>query len=178
MNFFEIMAECSIALTGFGAIHAALRGSDHPRGVFRAWSVVLLGAVSFMICVFPLLLAQTDLPAAQTWRLASVAGLLLAAITVYSGFNISHRLTELGYPSQSFWLLRLAQVVLIVAFVALLLTLIGWPRPPGPFPYALAPACLLFAGLVAMLHAFLYPLQLILTGQSQKAAGNDAVDKP
>ena len=73
MNFFEIMAECSIALTGFGAIHAALRGSDHPRGVFRAWSVVLLGAVSFMICVFPLLLAQTDLPAAQTWRLASVA---------------------------------------------------------------------------------------------------------
>ena len=97
---------------------------------------------------------------------------------MYSGFNISHRLTELGYPSQSFWLLRLAQVVLIVAFVALLLTLIGWPRPPGPFPYALAPACLLFAGLVAMLHAFLYPLQLILTGQSQKAAGNDAVDKP
>ena len=33
MNFFEIMAECSIALTGFGAIHAALVG--HGPGAAR-----------------------------------------------------------------------------------------------------------------------------------------------
>lgn len=101
MNFFEIFAECSIALTGFGAIHAALRGSDHPRGVFRAWTIVLVGAIAFLLSILPLLLALTDLSTARLWRVAGAVGLLIAAIPAISGFNFDIRLTKIGYPPQA-----------------------------------------------------------------------------
>ena len=147
MNFFEIFAECSIALTGFGAIHAALRGSDHPRGVFRAWTVVLVGAIAFVLCILPLLLALTDLSTERLWRVASAIGLLMAAIPTFSGFSFDNRLTKLGYPPQALLILRTAQIAAVIPVVVLLSNMIGWPAAPGPFLYAIAPVSLLFAGV-------------------------------
>ena len=54
MSYLELLAECSIALTGFGAILAALRGSDSHRGVFRAWTVVVQAGAAFVLSLIPL----------------------------------------------------------------------------------------------------------------------------
>lgn len=169
MNFFEIFAECSIALTGFGAIHAALRGSEHPRGVFRAWTVVLVGAIAFLLCVLPLLLALSDLTAENVWRVASTIGLPITTIAAASSFRFDIRLTKIGCPPQAPGILRTAQIAAITPVVVLLLTMIGWPSAPGPFLYAIAPASLLFAGLLAMVHSFLVPMQLVFTQEQPKS---------
>jgi hypothetical protein len=175
MNFFEIMAECSIALPGFGAVHAALRGSNHPRGVFRAWTIVLLGAIAFLLCILPLLLALTDLPAERLWTLASTVGLPIAVIAAISGIKFDSRLTEIGYPSQGPMILRVAQVSTVIAVVVLLSVVIGWPAPPGPFYYAIAPVSLLFAALLAMLHAFLVPMQMVFTQKQPQTPEADEI---
>ena len=71
MNFFEIFAECSITLAGFGAVHAVLRGSTSPRGVLRAWATVVYGALCFLLSALPLVLALTSLSGERLWRSAS-----------------------------------------------------------------------------------------------------------
>jgi len=51
----------------------------------------------------------------------------------------------------------------------LLSSVIGWPSAPAAFIYAVAPVSLLFAALLAMLHAFLVPLQMVLTQKQPEA---------
>ena len=176
MNFFEIFAECSIALTGFGAVHAALRGSDHPRGVFRAWTVVLDGAIAFLLSILPLVLALTDLTPERLWRVAGTVGLLIAVVATISGFNFDKRLTEIGYLPQAPRILRAAQIATVIPVVVLLSTMIGWPSAPGPFLYAIAPVSLLFAGLLAMLHSFLVPVQMVFTQERPELPEADGID--
>ena len=74
MGFFEIFAECSIAFAGFGAVHAVLRGSIGPRGVYRAWVVVSNGALSFALSILPLILSLGSLSDELLWRVASAIG--------------------------------------------------------------------------------------------------------
>ena len=71
-------------------------------------------------------------------------------------------------------MLRLAQTFIVIAVVVLLSTAIGWPSTPGPFIYAIAPVSLLFAALLAMLHAFLVPMQLVFTQKQPETDESDA----
>ena len=166
MDFLEVLAECSIALAGFGAVHAALQGSNAPRGVFRAWTVVLHGVVAFILSVVPLLLALSSLSEDQNWRGASAIAVIATAVLIYSGMIIDVRLARLGYPPQAPMFLRSAQASSILAALFFVSNAFGWPWSPGPFLYAVGPVLILVTGLLAMLHAFVLPVQLALDSEA------------
>jgi hypothetical protein len=162
MGFFETFAECSIAFVGFGAVHAALRGSTGPRGVYRAWVVVAYGGLSFVLSILPLVLAFAELPDGVSWRAASALGVTGAAAATYTFIARDVQMTRLGHAPQASVSLRIGQLLGIFAVLALLANLVGWPWPPGPLPYAGALVLILGGGLNALLASFLLPLQLAL----------------
>ena len=164
LGFFEIFAECSISLAGFGAVHAALRGSIGPRGPFRAWAVVSTGALSFVLSILPLLLAFASLSTDLLWRSASAFGVAGAGATAYSFIALDIRMTRLGHRPQAPLGIRFGQLFSILAILVMLVNLIGWPWPPGPLAYATGLTLILTTGLVALLHSFLLPLRIVLGG--------------
>jgi len=169
LTFFEIFAECSIAFAGFAALHGALRGSTTPRGVFRAWWVVATGAASFAVSLLPLLLAYTSLSGIGFWRSASGLALPIAGVTAYLQFRFDLRMTRLGSPPQAPLIMRFAQASLCVAIVLLVGNLAGWPWAPQPGAYATAAVLILAAGVAALLHAFVVPLQIALGAEDPDA---------
>ncbi len=58
----------------------------------------------------------------------------------------------------------MGQLLSILANLAMLANLIGWPWPPGPLAYAIGLTLMLSTGLVALLHSFLLPLRIVLGG--------------
>ena len=170
MSFFEILAESSIALAGFGAVHAVLEGADSPRGLFRAWTVVLHGLMAFVLSVMPLLLAMTSLLPDQVWRLTSAAGLVCVGLLVYISVSFDRRLTGKGHPPQATMMLRTGQASSGSAALFLVANLSGLLSPPNSFLYGVAVVLVLFVGLIAMLHSFLHPLQQFF---ASKVTGKD-----
>ena len=164
MSFFEILAECSIAFAGFGAVHAALKGATSGRGPIRALVIVMLGALAFILSIFPLVLALTALSSTVLWRLVSVVGLPASGGVLVFFFRVDARMTALGQPSPAPRMLRGAMLMVTAATGAMLLNLVGWPWPPGPFLYAFAVGSLLTAGIVALLHSFWVPVESVLRG--------------
>jgi hypothetical protein len=176
MQFFEIFAECSIALLGFGAVHAVLRGSDGPRGTVRAWVVVSHGSLAFILCVLPLLLTQSSLSPEMLWRTSSAIGVIGAGALLYTVMEIDRRLTALGYPPQAPLNIFLAKFTVMIAILAMLLNFIGWPWKPDLFLHALAVTLTLVSGLLALHHTFVVPIQRIFTGNSSKQT-EDAAER-
>jgi hypothetical protein len=167
--FFEIFAECSIAFAGFAAVHAALTGSTGPRGHFRAWSIVLNGALSFGLSILPLLLALTPLAAEVLWRVASVAGVVGTSVVSISSIRIDIRLSRQGHPPQAPTSIRLAQLCSILATLTMFANFVGWPWKPGPTGYASGLALILSTGIIALLHTFLMPVQDALRTMDQES---------
>lgn len=176
MEFFEIFAECSIALVGFGAVHAVLQGSSGPRGMFRAWTVVQHGAVAFILSIVPLMLDLATLSDDTLWRMAGVLAIFCAGIVLHSNISFDRRLARMGHPPQAEPILRAAQASSMLAMLASVSTTIGWPWSPGPLPYAIAPVFILVSGLLAMLHSFLLPLQLAVKQEAPDTQQDDSPD--
>ncbi len=170
MNFFEIIAECAIALAGFGAVHAVLQGSTGPRGVFRAWVVV--GALSFALAILPLLLILAPLTNELLWRSASVFGVLGIGVFVATFLTDDYRMTCLGHPPQALLSIRLALLSSILATIAMVMNFFDWPSPSGPLLYATALVLLMLTGLMALLHSFYVPFQLALRDEPSAALGD------
>ncbi len=162
MSFFEIIAECSIALAGFGAVHAVLRGAKSPRGHFRAWTVVAQGALSFFLCTLPMILALTSLSDELMWRSVSAVGLVCTSASVYTIFAFDSRMTQIGHPPQSKLSIRIAKLFSVASLLTMLVNLVGWPWASGPFLYAASLIFVLITGLTALLHSFLLPVLLDL----------------
>jgi hypothetical protein len=169
LSFFEIFAECSVAFAGFAAVHAALRGSTTPRGVFRAWWVVASGSAAFVLSVLPLLFAYTSLSGVGFWRSVSGLSLPVAGATAYLQLAFDVRMTRIGHPPQAPMAIRSAQALLHVAVVLMIGNLVGWPWAPGPLAYATASVLILGAGLTALLHSFFVPLQIALGADDPEA---------
>jgi hypothetical protein len=168
LSFFEIFSECSIAFAGFGAVHAALAGEGGPRGDFRAFSVVSHGLLSFVLSIVPLLLALTLPPEEVLWRIASGCGLAGTMALFLSSLAFDSRMTRLGHPPQARLSIRQAQASLLLAALVMLGNLVGWPGTPAPFPYAVGLVFTLWAGMIALLHAFLRPIGLLVEGEVPK----------
>ena len=47
MRYIELLAESSLVFTGFTVLLFALRESEGPRVIFRAWSIVVQGFIVF-----------------------------------------------------------------------------------------------------------------------------------
>lgn len=161
LDFFEIFAECSIAFAGFGAVHAALRGASGPRGVFRAWSVVMQGSLSFVLSILPLLAGFLSLSEDLLWRGASLFGVAGGLSTTWTFVVLDVRMTRLGHPPQAPVSIRMAQTFSVLATLTMLGNVVGWPWSPQPMAYALALTFILATGLLALLHSFLVPLQIV-----------------
>lgn len=172
LDFFEIFAECSIAFAGFGAVHAALRGASGPRGVFRAWSVVTQGALSFILSVLPLLASFLSISADLLWRSTSAFGVAGALATTWSFVVLDVRMTRLGHPPQAPVSIRLAQTFSLLATFTMLGNVIGWPWSPQPLAYAVGLTLILGTGLIALLHSFLVPLQIVFGREDPDPPGD------
>lgn len=168
-GFFEILAECSIALAGFGAVHAVLQGSGGPRGIFRAWFVVSQGTIAFTLCMLVLLLEVASLSADMLWPVASLLGALIVGGPVYAMFRMDSKMTQLGFSPQATLNRRTAQLSFVVAFLLLLINFIEWPWHSGPLSYAIAVTFILTSGLLALLHSFFVPLQQVLAGSDDES---------
>ena len=68
VRYFELLAECSVALGGFAAVHAVLRGSTGPRGTFRAWGSVSFAFSALLMSLAPLLTSAGEELSAIGWR--------------------------------------------------------------------------------------------------------------
>ena len=165
MNIFEIFAECSIALAGFGAVHAALQGSTGPRGTFRAFYVVSQGGIAFILSLLPLLFDLSSMSHEQLWRVTSIFGVAGVGVATYSEIVIDIRMTRLGHAPQAPFIIRTAQTLNSVALLAMFTNLIGWPWNSGALPYASGIIFLLITGLLALIHSFLVPVQIALSGK-------------
>ena len=172
MNFFELIAECAIALAGFGAVHAVLQGSTGPRGVFRAWVVVVIGAISFVLSILPLLLVLAPLSNELLWRSASIFGVLGGGVLVSTFLTSDYRMTRLGHLPQALLSVRSAQLSSILATIAMLMNFFDWPWPSGPLLYATALVLLMITGLIALLHSFYVPFQLALRDEASAPTGD------
>ena len=173
MSFLELLAECSIALTGFGAILAALRGSDSPRGVFRAWTIVSLAGLAFILSLVPLVLSLGSMATATLWLTASAIGLVATSVAAFSTIALDRRFSRLGFPPQAIVLIRSSQACCIIAAFAMLSNTLGWPWSPGLPLYAIAIVLLLVSSLIALLHSFLVPLQLTLADAESRRVNEE-----
>ena len=108
MDFFELMAECSVALGGFAAIHAALRGSAGPRGSFRAWGTVSWSFSAVLMALVPLLFATRAELDTSAWRVVHGIGFVPAGTSMATAAWMDLRLTAAGHPAQMPGFLRAA----------------------------------------------------------------------
>jgi hypothetical protein len=159
LELFPTLSECSVALTGFGAILGALRGADTPRGVFRAWTVVFQAAAALVLSLAPIVLAAGPLSDEALWRVASFGGFVVAAGVVGGQIWVDSRLSRAGHPPQAPVMIRSAQSAGVLSSIALLVNAL---ITAASFLHAIAVFLLIFSALTALLHSFLVPLQLTM----------------
>ncbi len=166
MGYFELLAECSVALGGFGAIHAALQGSTGGRGAMRAWSVVATGIGAFMLSLVALLAEQLGGEPAMRWRIASAIGAALSSMILLSVVYLDRRFTAIGQPRQfSFWL-RTAWGAQAAAIIGMAANIVGWPMTPNAEVLAISLTFLLAAGVVGLVGSFWLNVRANLTDRS------------
>ena len=162
MDYFEILAECSVTLGGFAVVHAALRGSTGPRGAFRAWASVAFAFTPLLMALIPLLLSLDGELDAEGWRLVSALGLVPCAGCHFLNLWLDYRLDRAGHPAQIVGSLRSGQGLHFVAIVATLANLLGWPWAPGIQLYALATTLLLVCGVIAIVASFWLAMRTVI----------------
>ena len=170
MGFFQTLAECSVAFAGFAAIHAVLKGGNTGRILHRSFTVVLTGALAFILSILALLLDEFGLAAPTLWRVASGVG--LAAIGFgWLLFYRSHRqLSGLGDVPQAPIVFAVASSLIMLSIPTLLLNLVGWWWTPGARAYGAALTMILASGVFALLGSFWFPLEIAI----ERAKGTGA----
>ena len=166
MGYFEILAECSVALGGFAAIHSALQGSTGGRGAMRAWSVVTLGIGAFMLSLVALLAERLPGEPAMRWRIASAIGATLGTLTLASIVYLDRRFTAIGQPRQfGFWLMAswTAQITGIVGMAA---NIVGWPMAPNANTLAVSLTFFLSAAVIGLVGSFWLNVEAELTDRA------------
>lgn len=135
MRYIELLAESSLVFTGFTVLLFALRESEGPRVIFRAWSIVVQGFIVFGMSLLPLLLIQLGLDERTLWQITSGAAFIVMSALLVAIPIISVRLTRRGYPPLAPWALWVSSVISTVGCVLLLANFVGWPFAPSPFIY-------------------------------------------
>ena len=162
MSFFQTLAECSVAFAGFAAIHAVLKGGNTGRVLHRSFTVVLTGALTFVLSVLVLLLDEFGLQATTLWRVASGIGLAGVGFGVFLFYRSHRQLSELGDVAQAPLVFAIAASLLVLAIPALLFNLGGWLWTPGARAYGVALTMILAAGVFALLGSFWFPLAIAI----------------
>ena len=158
MDFFQTLAECSVAFAGFGAIHAVLERSNAPRVLHRAFTIVLTGSMSFVLSVVVLLMDGLAIQSVMLWQLASGCGFVLTSLGG-AFFYLGHRkASRLGFGPQSPVFFRIASTLLLGAVPLLFLNAVAWLWTPNWGIYATALTMILASGLFALLGSFWFPL--------------------
>lgn len=162
MSFFEILAECSVAFAGFAAVHAVLKGGNTGRILHRSFTVVLTGALAFMLSVLVLLLEQFGLTAVTLWRVASATALAAIGVGVLLFYRSHRELRELGDGAQAPVVFAIASSLLVLSIPTMLLNLGGWFWTPGAPAYGAALTMILGSGVFALLGSFWFPLAIAI----------------
>jgi hypothetical protein len=135
MRYIELLAESSLVFTGFTVLLFALRESEGPRVIFRAWSIVVQGFIVFGMSLLPLLLIQLGLDERTLWQIASGAAFLVMSALLVAIPIISVRLTRRGYPPLAPRALWVSLLISTIGCVLLLANFVGWPLRPSSFIY-------------------------------------------
>ena len=173
MEFFQTLAECSVAFAGLGAIHAVLKGGNTPRILHRSFTIVLTGSLTFIFSVLALLLSGFDVPPKMLWQVASGIGVVLCGMGG-AFFYVGHRkLSKIGHVAQSPLFFFIAASLLLASVPLLFLNLGGWLWEPGSGAYAAALTSILAAGLFALLGSFWFPFSLAMRSAKTAAPADD-----
>jgi hypothetical protein len=159
LNLFELLAECSVAFSGFAAVYTGVRGSTGARGSFRAWSAVGAGFLAFLLSMIPLLLRELEVEELTIWRVSSLIGLVGMAGFFLVTLRVHRRLSTLGHTPQSSSAIVISMLVPSLVLLAFLVNLLGYPWPSGSFLYGLGIALILTAGMIVFLLTFWLPLR-------------------
>lgn len=170
MSFFQTLAECSVAFAGFAAIHAVLKGGNTGRVLHRSFTVVLTGALAFMLSVLVLLLDQSGLTAPTLWRVASGVGLVATGIGGFLFYRSHRQLARLGDVAQAPLVFAIAASLLLLPIPTLLANLGGWLWTPGALAYGAALTMILASGVFALLGSFWFPLAIAIDDTETGAA--------
>lgn len=135
MPYIELLAESSLVFTGFTVLLFALRESEGPRYIFRAWSIVSQGFIVFGMSLLPLLLIQLGVDQRPLWQIASGTAFVVMFAFLISIPIISVRLTRKGHPPLAPWGLWISLGISTVGSLLLLANLVGWPLAPSMFFY-------------------------------------------
>jgi hypothetical protein len=154
MHYVEILANSSLVFTGFTVLLFALRESEGPRIIFRAWSIVAQGFIIFGMSLLPLLLVQLGLDEQTLWQIASGAAFLATLAFLVSIPKISIQLTKGGYPPLAPAALWSAVGISSVGCLFLLANLVGWPLAPSSFLYGAGLTLFLAVGVAGVVGIF------------------------
>ncbi len=143
-----------MAMAGFAAVHAALRGSTGPRGTFRAWGTVSWAFTAVLLALIPPLIGTSRPLDAEAWRLIHLIGFFPAALSMATSIWLDVRLNAAGHVAQIALFLRIAQVMGVSGCLILLAALAGWPTGPTPATYAVVVFGLFFSAVVGILASF------------------------
>ena len=136
MSYIELLANASLVFTGFTVLLFALRESESPRLIFRAWCIVVQGFIVFGLSLLPLLLSQLRMKELAMWQIASGAAFVVMFTLLASIPVISIRLTRRGHPPLVPWALWAPFGVSSVGCILMLANIVGWPLEPSSFFYA------------------------------------------
>lgn len=154
MHYIELLAESSLVFTGFTVLLFALRESDDPRSMFRAWSIIAQGFIVFGMSLLPLLLFQLGPDEQTLWQAASAIAFLVTLAFLLSIPRISVQLTKRGYPPLAPRVLWGAFGTSTVGCFLLLANFIGWPQAPLPFLHGAGLTLFLAVGVSGVVSKF------------------------
>jgi hypothetical protein len=159
MDFFQTLAECSVAFAGFAAVHAVLKGGNSGRILHRSFTIVMTGSLAFVLSLLVLILNQFGFSELSLWRTASAVALLISGLGVALFLRSHSRLTALGDGPQSPAFFFIGAVLLLASQPLLIANLTGWFWIPSAPAYGAALSLMLFTGVIALLGSFWFSLR-------------------
>ena len=167
MESFGVLAEVAVGVAGFGTI-ASILGRDASRGseeFFRTAALFLSSFGALFLCLVPLGLDTTDLPAESVWRLSSLA--VAAFVTAFA--IIMPRLRR-EHLDRGLWfgpvLYPTIAAVTLFNGAAQVANLSGLLAPPGP-------ACVFFGVVWFLMYSCLILTRIVFIPPRKRSDPGD-----
>jgi hypothetical protein len=166
MDFFSLLAECSITLAGFSAIYAILQGSTGPRGSFRSIGTLGSAALAFFISVLPPLFSLLAISDALLWSICSAIASIFAASFFVTVVKMNGTLTANGFPPQTSKSLALAFLLVAISAILFAIDVFPWPNAVRIFIYGFGVLLLMCVPVSAMAVSFVVALEEAIKNSS------------
>ena len=170
MEFFNLLAICTITLAGFSAIHAQLQRTTGPRGAFRSLREFGTAALAFFISIFPLLFNLLEISEASIWSIASALAAICLIVFFIVVLRINGKLTANGFLPETSPAIALVSLLIVVSAILFTGNVFPWSDAANRFIYGLGVLLLMIVPVSAMAVSFIVsPEQPIKHSENESA---------